>query len=99
MKLKLRAAIAAALMLPLVACEAEKSSNPLSPTVAGPIAGVEISAPRLVEPVQGFKFREAQLPVKLVIENSSTNGVRPVTYTFEVASDSAFNNKLYSRAG
>ena len=93
------AALAAALLVTLVACEAKKSSNPLSPTVAGPIAGVEISAPQLIQPAQGFKFRESQLPVKLIIENSSTNGVRPVTYTFEVATDSAFGNKVFSRGG
>src|SRR5829696_1421479 len=85
--------------LTLAGCEATKSSNPLSPSVAGPIAGVEITAPRTVEPAQGFKFKESQQPIKLVIENSTTNGVRPVTYMFEVASDEAFNSKVYARSG
>ena len=31
-------------------CGVEKSENPLSPSVAGPIAGVQISAPRAAEP-------------------------------------------------
>jgi hypothetical protein len=93
------AAGAAALLLALVACEAKKSSNPLSPSVAGPIAGVDISAPVLIEPAQGFKFRENQQPIKLVIENSRTTGVRAVTYTFEVASDSEFNTKVFARSG
>ena len=81
------------------ACEAEKSSNPLSPAVAGPIPGVNISAPRLLEPAQGFKFRENQQPIKLVIENSNTNGVRPITYIFEVAADSGFATKVFARSG
>lgn len=93
------AALAAASLLTLAACEAKKSSNPLSPSIAGPIAGVEISAPILLEPAQGFKFKENQQPIKLVIENSRTNGVRPVTYTFEVASDSDFNTKVFARSG
>src|SRR5512143_1893767 len=44
-------------------CEAKKSSNPLSPTVAGPIPGVVISAPVLIEPAQGFKFKVSQQPI------------------------------------
>jgi len=89
----------AALLLTLVACEAQKSSNPLSPTVAGPIAGVDITAPQLLEPAQGFKFRENQQPIKLVIENSTSSGVRPVSYLFEVASDLSFTNKVFARSG
>src|SRR5688500_4216595 len=83
----------------LAACEAKKSENPLSPSVAGPIAGVDISAPRLLEPTQGFKFKENQQPIKLVIENSVTTGVRPVSYIFEVSSDADFNNKVFARSG
>ena len=89
----------AALLLTLVACEAQKSSNPLSPTVAGPIGGVDITPPRLLEPAQGFKFKEKEQPIRLLIENSSSNGVRPVTYLFEVATDLSFSNKVFARSG
>lgn len=95
----IRAALAAAIAATLVGCEAKKSANPLSPSVAGPIAGVEITAPRLLEPAQGFRFKESQLPIRLLIENSSSNGVRPVSYAFEVASDSEFNSKVFARSG
>ena len=61
----------------LLGCEAKKSENPLSPSVAGPLAGVDITQPRLLEPTQGFKVKESQQPLKLVIENSTTSGVRP----------------------
>jgi hypothetical protein len=91
------AALCAALLVALVACEAKKSSNPLSPSVAGPIAGVEITDPKLLEPAQGFKFKEGQQPIRLLIENSSSTGVRPITYLFEVATDSAFNSKVFAR--
>ncbi|MGH9371669.1 MAG: hypothetical protein ACRD15_09080 [Vicinamibacterales bacterium] len=94
-----QAAFPAALLVTLVACEAKKSSNPLSPSVAGPIAGVEISVPKLLEPAQGFKFKENQQPIKLLIENSSTTGVRPISYVFEVASDADFNTKVFARSG
>ncbi len=89
----------AALLLALAGCEAKKSSNPLSPAVAGPIAGVTISAPKLLEPAQGFKVKESQQPLKLIIENSTTTGVRPVAYSFEIATDADFQTKVYARSG
>ena len=92
------AVLPAALLLALAACEAKKSSNPLSPSVAGPIPGVEITAPVLVEPAQGIKYKESQQPIKLVIQNATTSGVRPVTYTFEVATDANFGTKVFARA-
>lgn len=93
------AALAAVLLSSLAGCEAQKSSNPLSPSVAGPIAGVDITAPKLLEPAQGFKYKESQQPIKLVIENATTTGVRPITYMFEVAADAEFNSKVYARSG
>ena len=91
-------ALSAALLLPLIACKAEKSSNPLSPAVAGPIAGVNITAPRMIEPGQGAKYRESQQPIRLAVENATSNGVRPLYYTFEVASDSEFATKMFARS-
>ena len=88
-----------ALAVPLFGCEAKKSSNPLSPSIAGPIAGVEITAPKLLEPGQGIRLKASQQPVRLLIENSATNGVRPVSYLFEVATDSGFTNKAFARSG
>jgi hypothetical protein len=70
----------------------------LSPSVAGPIPGVEITAPKLLEPGQGFKFKEAQQPIRLLIENSSTTGVRPLSYTFEVATDTTFATRVFARS-
>jgi len=93
------ALLLAALLTPLVACEAKKSETPLSPSIAGPIAGVEITAPRLLQPAAGIKLKESQQPITLVVENSSSNGVRPIAYTFEVATDSTFDVKMYARSG
>lgn len=81
------------------ACEAKKSANPLSPGVAGPIPGVEITQPRLLEPQQGFRFRESQQPIRLLVENASTSGVRPLSYTFEVAGDAEFSSIVFARSG
>src|SRR5262245_24240948 len=86
------------LALALAGCQTSKSSSPLAPTVAGPIEGVTISPPVLLEPSQGFKFKESEQPIKLVVQNATTSGVRPLTYTFEVAADSGFATKVFSRA-
>lgn len=95
----IRPALPAVLLLALVGCEAQKSENPLSPSVAGPIAGVEITAPKLLEPGQGFKFKESQQPIRLLIENASSTGVRPISYVFEVAADNQFESKVFARSG
>lgn len=83
----------------LAGCEITKTENPLSPSVAGPIAGVEISAPRLLEPVPGAQIAGDKQPITLLIENSSSTGQRPLNYSFEVASDSNFNSVVFSRQG
>ncbi len=87
------------LVLALTGCEAAKSSNPTAPTVAGPIPGVNITAPAMLEPAQGFKFKENEQPIRLVVQNATTSGVRPLTYNFEVAADSGFTTKVFSRSG
>ena len=81
-----------------IGCEAAKSSNPLSPSVSGPIPGVEITAPKTLEPT-GWKIPVDQQPVTLLAENASTSGVRPLTYVFEVATDAGFTNKVFVRTG
>jgi hypothetical protein len=91
-------ALPAAFLLTLIACEAEKSANPLSPAVAGPIPGVEISAPRVVEPQNGVRLKESQQPVRLSVENATTSGVRPLSYTFELSGDAQFSNMLFARS-
>jgi len=90
------------LLLPLtglVGCDASKSSTPTSPSVAGPIAGVNITTPAIVSPPVGLAVSSTEQPVTLTVGNSTTNGVRPITYNFDVALDAAFSNKVISREG
>ena len=94
---KLIAGAAAAVFLS--ACQVEKSSNPLSPAVAGPIEGVIISTPKLLEPGQDWTMHSRDQPLKLLFENANTNGARPLKYSFEVASDSAFKTIVFARTG
>jgi hypothetical protein len=87
------------LLLALGGCQTAKSSTPDRSDGGRPIDGVTITAPSLLEPivrvqVQGIGAADqAGRP-----ERGTTNGVRPLTYTFEVASDSGFTSKLFSRA-
>jgi hypothetical protein len=89
--------VAAAVLLS--ACQVQKSANPLSPQVAGPIAGVEISSPALLEPGQDWELRTRDQPIKLLFQNANSNGERPLTYAFELAADAAFKNVVFARTG
>jgi len=77
-------------------CEVSKSSNPLSPTVQGPIPGVNITAPKSLQPSGGQKIPVDQQPVTLIVENATTNGVRPLSYRFEIAADANFTTSVYA---
>jgi hypothetical protein len=86
------------LVLSLAAgCAVEKSENPLTPTVAGPLPGVGISAPSTVDPAQGTKIPVTSQPISLTVVNATTNGVRPLSYLFQVATDVNFSNLVFSR--
>src|SRR5712692_2563534 len=86
------------LFLVAVGCQASKSADPLSPSVAGPIAGVNITAPRPIEP-NGTRVASDKQPLTLVAENTSTTGQRPLSYVFEVAADAGFTSQVFSRDG
>ncbi|MGH9160243.1 MAG: hypothetical protein ACRD2X_09695, partial [Vicinamibacteraceae bacterium] len=81
-------------VLTVVGCtEANKSRNPLSPDVAGPIAGVSITAPAPLEPGNGDSV-EAGGPVTLTFKNATTNGERPLQQHLQLASDAQFSNLI-----
>jgi hypothetical protein len=86
------------LLLSMGACAASKSANPLTPTVAGPIPGVAITAPTAIDP-NSTKVAVDKQPVTLSLGNASTSGPRPLSYVFEVATDSDFTNKVFMREG
>ena len=95
---RLRPVIGLAALLAFAACETSKSSNPLSPSVAGPIPGVQITAPKPLEPGAGWNVEASKQPLTLLIENASTSGVRPLSYFVEVALDAGFSNPVYTKA-
>ena len=96
MKIRLPYSCLCSLVVATTGCAAEKSSNPLTPTVAGPIPGVDITAPKVLTPV-ATKIPVDSQPVTLLAENASSSGVRPLTYSFEIATDTGFANKVFVR--
>ncbi|MBK5298447.1 MAG: hypothetical protein JJE40_14945 [Vicinamibacteria bacterium] len=88
-----------ALLVLATACESNKSANPLSPSVAGPIPGVEISAPKPLEPGANWEVSNDKQPLALLVENPGSNGQRPVTLDVEVASDEGFSTKVFTKVG
>ena len=73
----------------------KKSSNPLSPTVAGPIGGVSITAPKPLEPLNQATM-PANAPVTLLFESATTTGERPITQELQVALDADFTQRVHS---
>ena len=76
----------AALMLASLGCA---KSNPLQPSVSTPLPSI---------PTTGTLIPNSSQPVTLVVQNAvaSASGT---TYTFEVATDSAFANKVQTKPG
>ena len=93
--------IACAIVLTAVssaACETAKSANPLSPDVAGPIPGVEITAPLTLEPIGGQQIVASNGPVNLLIQNAGTTGQRALFLQVEVGADANFQQILHQAA-
>jgi len=82
-------------LLLLVGCEAAKSANPTAPSVAGPIPGVNITAPRALEPFAGQRLTFNGEPPTLLIENAGTTGARSISLEIDVATDPSFTQLVH----
>jgi hypothetical protein len=79
----------------LAGCEAAKSSNPTAASVAGPIPGVNITAPRPLEPFAGQRITFTGQPQTLLIENAGTSGTRSIWLEIDIATDAAFTQLVH----
>ena len=77
----------------LTGCSLSETANPLSPDVAGPIPGVTISAPQLVQPLSGAKIADDAQPLTLTVGNATTSGFAAPNYLFEIATDTSFQQQ------
>lgn len=77
----------------------QKSANPLSPTIAGPLDGVTFTAPVNVTPAQNAQIKYGDQPVTFAFDTASSSSPRPFTMHLQVASDYAFTKIAFDRAG
>src|SRR4051812_13710518 len=70
----------------------QPSQSPTSSTAAN--ATASIAAPRPLSPAANATVRNVDQPVTLTVLNAITTADAGVTYTFEVASDAAFANRV-----
>src|SRR5438876_879618 len=89
---------ALALIVVVAACDKKSPTSP-SDATSGAAAGQTSGAPALASPNDQAQIGNADQPVKLVVTNADTTGSSTTTYTFEVATDAAFSNKVFSRDG
>ncbi len=82
-------------ILCLVGCEAAKSANPTAPSVAGPIPGVNITAPRPLEPRANSTLTFNGEPLTLLIENAGSSGSRAIWLQLEVGTDISFKQIVH----
>jgi hypothetical protein len=94
-----RLVLVASVVVIAFGCTAEKSENWLAPTVAGPIPGITITAPNPIDPGSGARVPSDRQPITLVVGNASSNGPRPLSYAFEIATDTNFTTKVFTRDG
>jgi len=72
------------------------SNSPAAPTATGTASVV---APRPLTPANLAQVANVVQPVILVVQNAITSQPGGTTYTFEVASDAAFANKVQTKSG
>ncbi|MBM62280.1 MAG: hypothetical protein CL484_04965 [Acidobacteria bacterium] len=87
------------LILGIAGCSSERSSNPLSPQIAGPIAGVTITTPSALDPPDGRLIAATEQPIVLSFESVTSNSPRPFTYQVEVAREPTFSQTRLSMDG
>ena len=75
------------------------SRNPLSPNIAGPIAGVNITAPLLVSPANGALVKVDEQPIRVTFTNGESNGERPVFYDVTVSTTAEFTDIVHEATG
>jgi hypothetical protein len=98
MKQRLTLWCALPLLVLVAACT---KSNPVRPSAAAEVeqpssmtdakTGITLTTPTPAAPAAGAQIRFADQPITLTVRNAATTGSSALTYTFQVASDAAFN--------
>src|SRR5712691_3555444 len=95
---------ALALTLVAAACEKKSPSSPsdlastsTTTSVTNATTGITLTSPSPVTPANNQQFRNVEQPITLTVKNGVSTGTTPLTYTFEVTTDSAFANRVYTK--
>src|SRR5438477_9865970 len=95
-----------ALLALTAACTKASPTRPTDASAAGTTAvavdavtGVTLTAPTLISPTVNQVFKYAEQPLTLTVKNAVSTGTTPRTYSFEVATDAAFANRVYAKDG
>jgi hypothetical protein len=81
------------IVLTVLGATACSSSTPTQPSTSS-----LLTAPVSVLPIDRARFRNLDQPVTLSVQNAVVTQTGTTTYTFEIASDSAFSAKLQTKA-
>lgn len=93
--LAVRIVLVGVLAVVIAGCS-EKSRNPLSPNIAGPISGVNISAPAQAATVGDELVRADEQPVVLTFAASLSDSERPFWYELEISTDAQFASIVHA---
>lgn len=63
------------------------------------VTGATLTVPQLVTPADTAQLTFASQPLTLTLGNAVSTKTAPLTYTFEVATDADFANKVYTKSG
>ena len=88
-----------AIAMSVSACQVAKSENPLSPTIAGPMEGVNFTPPKALQPSANRQIKDSEQPIEVIIENATSTSPRPFKMRMQIASDSNFSSVVWSRDG
>lgn len=90
-------ALGVVVALAATACGGSTPTSPSGGANAGTSLTASVAAPRSLTPASGAQIANAAQPVNLLVQNAVVTKGAGTTYTFEVATDSAFANKVQTK--
>jgi hypothetical protein len=87
-------------------CTTSSPTRPSDSSTAGTTAvtvdavtGVTMTSPTAISPAVNQQFKYGDQPLTLTVKNAVSTGRTARTYSFEVATDAAFGNRVYAKDG
>ncbi len=77
----------------------QKSENPLSPTIAGPLSGVTFSGVASILPAQNAQIKYVDQPVTFAFDAPTSTSPRPFTMRLQLSTTYAFAAVAFDQAG